>query len=167
MANIITGIRILCALALIFSPTFSAWFYALYILGGISDVLDGFIARHFGKETKLGARLDTAADIVFTAVVMIKVLLTVKIPLWVIVWTVCIAAVKCINIISGLVIHKRFIAEHTVLNKICGVLLFAVPLCIERLPGLPVNVLLALTCVTATFAAFQEGHYIRRGKEIG
>ena len=94
MANIITGVRIVCAAALIFCPTFSAWFYALYILGGISDVLDGAAARHFGRETKLGAQLDTLADVVFTAVVLLKVVQTVKIPMWLIVWIACIAVIS-------------------------------------------------------------------------
>ena len=166
MANIITSIRIVCAAALIFCPTFSSWFYLFYILGGISDVLDGIAARHFGKETNLGARLDTVADIVFTAIVIIKVVLSVNVPLWIIIWIICIAVIKCINIISGFVIGGRFVSEHTVMNKLCGILLFAVPLCIGNFPWQPVAVLIILTCVLATIAAIQEGHYIRTGKEI-
>ena len=167
MANIITGIRIVCALALIFCPTFSTWFYMLYILGGISDVLDGIAARHLGKETKFGARLDTIADIVFTAIVIVKVVRALYIPVWIIIWIVSIAVMKCINIISGFVIYKQFVSEHTAMNKICGVLLFAIPLCIGRFPWQPVAILIILTCAIATIAAIQEGHYIRTGKEIG
>ena len=166
MTNIITGIRIVCALALIFCPTFSIWFYVLYILGGISDVLDGMAARHLGKETKFGAQLDTIADIVFTGIVLIKLVRAVYIPVWLIIWTVCIAIIKCINIISGFVICKRFVSEHTAMNKICGVLLFVIPLCIGNFPWQPVAVLIILTCAAATLAAFQEGHYIHTGKEI-
>lgn len=166
MANIITGFRIVCALALGFCPTFSMWFYVFYLLGGISDVFDGIIARHFGKETKLGAQLDTIADIVLVIIVLIKVVCAVSIPMWLIIWTICIAVIKCINIISGFVIYKRFVSEHTVMNKICGVLLFAIPLCIGILPRQPVAALMILTCAAATFAAVQEGHYIRTGKEI-
>lgn len=166
MANIITGIRIVCALALILCPTFSKWFYILYIVGGISDVLDGMAARHLRKETKSGAQLDTIADIIFTGIVLIKLVRAVHIPVWLIIWTVCIAVIKCINIIRGFVICKRFVSEHTAMNKICGVLLFAVPLCIGKLPWQPAAVLIILTCAAATFAAFQEGHYIRTGIEI-
>ena len=166
MANIITCIRIICASALIFSPMFSSRFYILYILGGISDVLDGIVARHFGKETKFGARLDTIADIVFTAVVIVKVVQNINIPVWLIIWIACIAVIKCINIISGFVINKRFVSEHTVLNKICGVFLFAVPLCIGSFPWQTAAVLIILTCAAATIAAVQEGYFIHIGKEI-
>ena len=166
MANIITGIRIVCASALVFFQTFSTWFYILYILGGVSDVLDGIAARHLGKETKFGANFDTIADIVFAAVVIIKVVPTVNLPMWIIIWTVCIAVIKCTSIVSGFVLYKRFVSEHTLMNKICGILLFAIPIYIGRLPWQPVAVLLILTGVTATFAAVQEGHYIRTGKEI-
>ena len=166
MANIITGLRIVCALALIFCPTFSIWFYMFYILGGISDVMDGIVARHFNLEAKFGATLDTIADIVFTVIVMIRVLQTITVPIWLIIWIVGIAVIKCINIVSGFVIHKRFISEHTVMNKICGVLLFVIPLCIGWLPWQMGAILIAITCAIATFAAFQEGYYIRIGKEI-
>ena len=166
MANVITGIRIVCALVLIFCPTFSTRFYVLYIVGGISDVLDGIAARRLGKATKLGAQLDTVADVVFVLIVLIKVVRTVYIPIWLIVWIACIAVIKFINIISGFVIYKRFVSEHTVMNKICGVLLFAIPLCIGLFPQQPVAMPVILTCCAATFAAVQEGHYIRTGKEI-
>ena len=166
MANVITCIRMICSLGLIFCPIFSTRFYALYILGGISDVLDGMAARHFGKETKFGSQLDTIADIAFMAVVLIKVVEDVYIPLWLIFWIGCIAMIKLVNIISGLVLYKRFISEHTPMNKICGVLLFALPLCFNRFPPQSLTVLIILTCAAATFSAIQEGRYIRNGKEI-
>ena len=167
MANGITGVRIVCALALILCPMFSKRFYVLYLLGSVSDVLDGIAARRFGKATKLGAQLDTVADVVFAAVVIVKTVRAVYVPKWIIIWIICIAAVKCVNAASGFVRKKRFVPEHTILNKLCGVLLFAIPLCIGRFPWQPVAVLLILTCAAATAAAVQEGYYIRAGKEIG
>lgn len=165
-ANIITCARIVCALGLIFCPTFSVRFYVLYIIGGISDVSDGIAARHLGKETKLGAQLDTIADIVFFVTVIGKVVRAVSVPIWLYVVIACIAVMKCVNIIWGLAVYKRFVSEHTVMNKICGVLLFAIPLCIDSLPREPAAVLIILTCAAAAFAAVQEGYYIRTGKEI-
>ncbi len=165
MANAITGIRIVCALNLIFCPTFSTRFYVLYIVCGISDVLDGIAARHFGKETKFGARLDTIADVVFFAVVIAKVVPMVYVPVWLTGWIACIAVIKAINIFNGFIRYKRFVSEHTVMNKLCGVFLFAIPLC-SQFPRHLVMTLIFLTCGIATFAAVQEGHYVLDGKEI-
>lgn len=166
MANIITYIRIVCAIAQIFCPTFSKCFYAFYFLGGISDVLDGITARHFGKETKFGAQLDTFADIIFTGIVIIKIVRSIFIPTWLIIWAVCIAVIKCINIISGFVIHKRFVSEHTAMNKICGVLMFVFILCIVWFSQRTSLILTILICAAATFAAIQEGYFIHTRKEI-
>ncbi len=166
MPNILTSIRIVCAAALVACSPFSTWFYVMYLLGGASDVLDGVAARRLKKETPFGAKFDTIADIVFLAVVILKVVLTIDIPLWLIVWIGGIAVIKCFNIIRGFVLHKRFVAEHTVLNKLCGVLLFLIPLGIGWLPQRPVLVMIVLTCGMATVAAVQEGQYIRAGKEM-
>ena len=48
MANIITGIRIVCSIALLFCPVFSPAFYALYLTAGVSDMIDGTVARKTG-----------------------------------------------------------------------------------------------------------------------
>ncbi|MBR6488992.1 MAG: CDP-alcohol phosphatidyltransferase family protein, partial [Muribaculaceae bacterium] len=45
MANIITGIRVLCSIALLFFSALSTFFYILYIIAGLSDMLDGWVAR--------------------------------------------------------------------------------------------------------------------------
>ncbi|MBQ0109181.1 MAG: CDP-alcohol phosphatidyltransferase family protein [Clostridiales bacterium] len=165
-ANIITASRIICAIILVFCPTFSGWFYAFYVVGGISDALDGIIARRFGKETIFGAKLDTAADFIFTSVVMAKVIPTVSIPAWLTVWIICVAVIKIVSVIGGLIIYKRFAAEHTVPNKICGAFLFLIPLFIGCFSKERIALITALACTVATFAAIHEWHCIRAGKEI-
>lgn len=166
MANIITSIRILSAIVLIFCPMFSILFFIFYIICGISDVLDGIVARHLKKETKFGARYDTIADIVFTVIVIIKVLLTVYIPTWLIIWTFIIAIIKCINIISGFIIYKHFVTEHTIINKICGIFLFFLPLCIIIFSWEIVEILFILAGIIATIAAMLECYYIFTRREI-
>ena len=68
MANIITGFRVLISIALLFCPVFSPVFYILYLIGGLSDMIDGTIARKMNTVTEFGARFDTAADFVFVVV---------------------------------------------------------------------------------------------------
>ena len=67
MANLITCVRILCAALLAFLPALSPAFYTLYLLAGVSDMLDGFVARRMNTVSSLGAKLDTLADIAFAA----------------------------------------------------------------------------------------------------
>ena len=165
-ANALTVLRIVCALCMIFFPAFSAWFYVCYIAGGVTDVLDGFIARRFRMETKLGSRLDTAADIIFTVVTLIKVLSAVSVPVILLMWIIIIAVIKCINVIIGFVLYKRFIPEHTVMNKTCGIAIFFIPPCLGLLPEKAGIIAIIAVCALSTFAAVQEGHYIRTGKEI-
>lgn len=166
MANVITCFRILCGLILLFCPTFSGRFYLFYLLGGISDVLDGMVARHLGTKTRLGARLDTAADSLFTVIVLIKVLRAVTVPRWMLLWIAVIAVVKCVNMIGGIVRLGHFAAEHSLLNKLCGGMLFAIPLCIGRFPWQPVAGLMILSCAVATVAAIEESIAVFTGKEI-
>ncbi|MBO7263603.1 MAG: hypothetical protein J6U93_03665 [Alistipes sp.] len=43
IANIITGCRIICSVLLLFIPLFSVGFYVVYLLCGISDMVDGVV----------------------------------------------------------------------------------------------------------------------------
>ncbi len=62
MANAITVFRIAAGIVLLFCPVFSPAFYVFYIAAGLSDMLDGFVARQTDSVSKLGARLDTTGD---------------------------------------------------------------------------------------------------------
>ena len=74
MANIITGIRIICSIALMFCPVFSPAFYAFYITAGASDMVDGMVARKTGTVSEAGSKLDTAADFVLVVSCLIKLI---------------------------------------------------------------------------------------------
>ena len=74
MANAITGLRILMSVVLLLSPVFSLFFYALYLIAGLSDMADGIIARKTNTVSEFGSRFDSIADFVFVAVCLIKIL---------------------------------------------------------------------------------------------
>ncbi len=74
MANIITCIRIVCSIALLFCPVFSPLFWALYITAGVSDMADGAAARKTGTVSEFGSKFDTAAVFVLIAVCLIKLI---------------------------------------------------------------------------------------------
>lgn len=73
-------------------------------------------------------------------------------------WSAVIALIKAVNVISGFVVQKRFVAAHTVMNKVTGALLFLLPL---TLSFLKLKYTVPVVCAAATFAAVQEGHFIR------
>ena len=161
MANLITILRILASAALLFCPALSPAFFAVYIFAGITDALDGFVARRTGTASDLGAKLDTIADLVLAAVCLCKLLPILDLSGWLYGWIALIALIKAVNIVSGYVVEKRFISLHTPMNKATGVLLFLLPLtlsCIE------LKYTAILLCAVATFAAIQEGHFIRTGR---
>lgn len=162
MANTITFFRIAVSIVLLFCPAFSPAFYVFYIAAGLSDMLDGFVARKTDTVSKLGARLDTIADFVLVVVCLIKLLPILSLPAWLYSWIGIIALIKVVNIISGFAVQKRFVTVHSVMNKVAGALLFLFPLTI---PAVPLKHSAVVVCAVATFAAIQEGHFIRTGRE--
>lgn len=128
MANFLTSIRIVCGLLILCFPPFSKWYYILYLSGGFTDAVDGTVARRLGTETDFGAKLDTAADFIFAAAVIIKLIGAVRFPIWLLIWIAVIFAIKTVSVITGFIRHKRFVAVHSLINKVCGVAVYILPL---------------------------------------
>ena len=162
MANSITVLRIICSIALLFCPVFSPAFYTLYIIAGVSDMVDGEVARKTGTVSEFGSKLDTTADFVFVSVCLIKLVPAIHTPTWLIIWIIVIAAIKLTNLISGYVMQKEIVVLHTYMNKVTGILLFVLPL---TLTFIDLKYSGVFVSAIATFAAIQEGHLIRRGEK--
>ena len=157
IANIITSSRIVFSLPLLFIPLSSVWFTILYLFCGLTDMIDGAIARKTNSASQLGSKLDTVADLLFVMASFIKILPAIRLPLWLWIWCGAIAVVKLSSIVWGYVSKKQFISFHTTMNKIKGLLLFLFPL---TLPFLKVQYSAPLICAIAAIAAIQEGLYI-------
>ena len=151
-----------CGIALLFCRVFSPAFYVLYLVAGVSDMIDGTVARKTGTVSELGSKLDTAADFMLVLACLIKLLPVIHLPAWLIAWIVIVAILKVINLISGYVMQKEIVAMHTVMNKVTGALLFVLPL---TLSWIDLKYSGAVVSAVATFAAIQEGHLIRRHYE--
>ena len=163
MANLITSCRILLSLLLLFFPALSPGFYGLYLAAGLSDMLDGFVARRTNSASPLGAKLDSMADLVFLAVCLIKLLPVLTLPVWLWGWVGMIALLRLVNILSGFVCRKKLVLLHTRANKLTGALLFLLPL---SLGFLDISCTAIPLCALASFAAIQEEHFIRTGRDI-
>ena len=124
IANIITGIRILCNIWLLFFPVFSIQFYILYLACGLSDIIDGSVARKTKSVTAFGSKLDSTADFLFIGAVFIRLLPVLNLPRWLWLWSIMIGIIKIINVTIGFICNSRYVVEHTCMNKLTGFLLF-------------------------------------------
>lgn len=157
--NIITAFRFLGATSLLFCNPAGVAFWVIYGLCGISDMLDGYLARKLNAESNTGAMLDSVADICFVACCAIRLIPVVQIPTWLWIWAASIVTVKLINQVSALILYRRLIFPHTMANKLTGLLLFlTVPTVFWSI--VPV----AIVAGVATFASVQEGHFIKTRK---
>lgn len=159
-ANYISVSRIIMSIILCSTKAFSVAFYIIYTYCGISDMLDGFIARKSKNESKIGDRLDSASDIIFVIAAMIKILPALNLSKGIIIWTVIIALIKVTNMIFSYISYKKILLPHTVANKITGFALFIAPFIIFNTNPIIFEIIL---CSIATFAAVEEGHYIKSG----
>ena len=133
-------------------------FWVLYLIAGLTDMLDGFLARRWGVESKFGARLDSLADFVYVLTVGYKLFPWLKLPasLWMMIGF--IALVKMVNTICSYVVKHKIAFLHTKANKLTGFLLFIGMMAVGQSYFVPVA--WGVACI-ALFAAIQEGHIIR------
>lgn len=163
ISNIITASRAVFSVSLLFIPLSSVRFYILYLFCGLTDMINGTVARKTGAVSKFGARLDTVADFVFVLVCSIKILPQILIPVWLWIWIIIIALIKIFNIALVFVRKKELLSIHSTLNKLTGLALFLLPL---SLSIIEVIYSVATICVLATIAVMQEVCFVAKGKEV-
>ena len=156
IANIITGSRIIFSLTLLVIPLSSAWFYVLYLFCGLTDMIDGAIARKTNAVSSFGSKLDTASDFIFMAVCAVKILPIIYLPVLLWIWIAVIAIIKFANIVLGFVLRKKLVVYHSVLNKITGSLLFLLPFTLQFIEP---TYSFVVVCSVATIAAIGEGYF--------
>ncbi len=155
LANIITSLRIGGTAVLLFVTPMSKLFYIIYTLCGVTDIIDGVVARATKTTSELGAKLDSVADIMFYAVMLLRIfpILREVFPWWM--W-VCIALVILIRILSYLVAalkYRCFASVHTYMNKITGAVVFTVPYFIRSAYAIPCSI---TVCIIAGVASLEE-----------
>jgi len=127
--NIITCVRILSTIALLFTTPFSLTFFIIYTLAGITDVLDGFIARITKSTSDFGAKLDSVADLLMYGVMAVKVLpqliKTLSKGLWIL--AIIVLVVRVSAYVVAAIKYKKFASLHTYLNKLTGFMVFILP----------------------------------------
>ena len=128
-ANSITMLRMAGTLALLFLRPLSLPFLWVYTLTGLTDVLDGWLARRTGTASDFGARLDSAADLLFYAVMLLRLFPALWETLPPRIWY-AVAGVLFLRLAAyctAAIRFHRFASLHTWLNKLTGIAVFLLP----------------------------------------
>jgi cardiolipin synthase len=107
LPNIISCIRILFVFIfciLYFNPITRPISFWIIILSGSSDLLDGYIARHFNQISNLGKVLDPIADKLFHISTIICFYLSGIIDLWLV---IIIFIKEAFMVIGGIVLYNK------------------------------------------------------------
>ena len=154
-ADTITSVRIALSLFLPFLPLHSAGFFAAYTVTGLTDVLDGWLARRTGTTSQFGARLDSIADLLFYGVLLFRLFPVLWQTLPVSIWYVvaAIVLVRLASYATAAVRYHQFASLHTWLNKLTGVGVFLLPYVFALSTGI---VYCWMVCVLALAAALEE-----------
>ena len=110
LPNLITLARLLSvplAIWLIVDRAYGAAFWVL-VAAGLSDGLDGYIAKRFDRRTPLGAVLDPAADKTLLVGLCLTLALTGQIP----VWLVALVILRDLLIVLGFVAIRAVVAPR-------------------------------------------------------
>lgn len=128
-------------------------FISLYYICGISDVLDGYIARKMDATSKLGQVLDSVSDLIFISIILYKFIPFITFPLWIIRWIVIIAVFRVTSVIIGFVKYRQLALLHTYANKVTGIVLFLFPV---LFPIFGKGFTSIVVCCAASISAIEE-----------
>lgn len=120
LVNAITCTRFVFALILVLAAPGSAWFWAAYGLGAVSDVLDGLLARRFGVQSDGGARLDSAADIAFLLALTAALLRARQLVCWLLYAAGAVLLIRSVTYAAGFYKFRTFVSLYTILNRAAG-----------------------------------------------
>ena len=153
--NIMTFTRLVCALCLFFTEPMSAAFLTLYLICGVSDALDGTVARITKTASEFGAKLDSVADLTFYSIMVIRffpvLLETLSGNIWFVI--ILVVLIRVAIYLTFAIRHKTLISTHTYLNKLTGFLVFCLPFVVNTKIFASYSV---VVCVVAVIAAVYE-----------
>src|SRR3981189_371417 len=104
--NIITLGRILLVPVIVWAIASSQMevAFALFVIAGVSDAVDGFLAKRFNMASELGALLDPLADKALLVSIFIALCMWGAVPRWIVILVVS----RDIMIVTAVIVSWRF-----------------------------------------------------------
>jgi cardiolipin synthase len=124
LPNVLTSLRLVAAPAvaalLILGDHRIA--FVVFAVAGLSDAVDGYLAKRFGFSTRFGRILDPIADkaLMFAAFVMLAIL--GEVPLWLVILVVGRDALITLGLFVGVAAQAPIRVQPLTLGKLCAAL---------------------------------------------
>jgi cardiolipin synthase len=157
--NVLSSLRL--ALALVFPAIPPQWWLPAVIAGGVSDWIDGVIARRYQATSAAGALLDAIADKLLTLSVLVTLLSSGRV-LW---WQV--AAVLCRDVVVAMIALyalsiRRYDGFRHMRPRLPGKLATSVMFIwlVAMLAGAPANANSVLLALAAAVSAVAGADYL-------
>lgn len=175
LPNIITLLRVAAVPLTVWLIMEGLLLYAfwLFVAAGVSDALDGFIAKRFDMETELGKYLDPLAD----KALLVSIYVSLGYEGYMASWLVILVVFRDIAIVGGALLLETITHSLTMhplmvskVNTVMQIVLAAVVMAnagygIDFDGGL--HVLMILTAITTVVSGFAyAGTCIRRGSQL-
>lgn len=162
--NLITILRLVLVPAVVLAMLQARWDWAFagFLVAGISDAVDGFIARRFKRQSRLGAYLDPVADKLLLVSVFVVMGFNGQLPLWLVVTMVSRdALIVCAVVLSTAMarpveIKPLFVSKANTAIQIvlAAVVLGELALAVHLDPLRPALILLSGVLTVASGAAY-------------
>ena len=166
LPNLITALRIVLVFPLCWMILHGRYDSALVIavVAGVSDALDGYLARRFSWRSRIGGMLDPIADKVMLTTAFVSLALVAAVPVWLAVLILGRDLVIVVGAIAYVLVIGRFDAAPTTLSKLTTVvqILFVliVLLHLSQWLTLSAGVERTLVTITAAITLASGLHYV-------
>ncbi|MES9935015.1 MAG: CDP-alcohol phosphatidyltransferase family protein [Sedimenticola sp.] len=135
----------------------------LFFVAGVSDGLDGYLAKHYGWTSRLGGLLDPLADKVLLVSSFLSLAVVGMIP----VWLVMLVILRDLVIVTGALVYnfrvEELEAEPSMISKVNTVAQIVLVLSVvldEGLMGLPDLYILAMVWAVAVTTVASGVNYV-------
>jgi cardiolipin synthase (CMP-forming) len=127
--------------------------FVLFLAAGISDAVDGFLAKRFGMATELGAYLDPLADKAMLVSIYVALAVVGAIPLWLVILVVSRDIMIVGAVILSWLIDKPVPLKPLTVSKLNTVALIVLALLVIASLGFGFDAHIAIVALMATVAA--------------
>jgi cardiolipin synthase len=149
--NLITLGRILLVPVVVWAITAGEMRVAfiLFLAAGISDAVDGFLAKRFGMSTELGAYLDPLADKAMLVSIYVALGITEAIPRWLVILVVSRDIMIVSAVILSWVVDKPVPLRPLMVSKLNTVAQIALACVVMAALGFQLDADIAVIVLTA------------------